>query len=221
MKSVRELKNKKGEDVIVTTTWDDFSDYDGKLSQLLLEYDIPAMFYIPVNRLQYRHAAKLARELITYPYFDVGSHTINHALLTRIPKDLAWIEIADSKELLENKLSVPIRHFCYPRGYFDDEIAKMVEDAGYCSARTVHVLNTSIEQDPFAIKTTLHAYNRKEYRERCWVDIGVEYLEYVFTNGGYFHLWGHSAEINKYGDWASLEWFLSYINKKIHEDIQS
>jgi peptidoglycan/xylan/chitin deacetylase (PgdA/CDA1 family) len=220
MKSLREYKNKKGQDVLITTSWDDFSDYEPRLVQLLLEYQLPAMFYIPAGRMEYLKAWVLARELTVYDHFDIGSHTVSHALLTRIARDKVMCELRDSKDILEDKLQIPIKHFCYPRGYYDEDIAQMVEDAGYLTARTVKVLSTDISQDPFALQTTIHAYNRKEYNGRVWVELGAEYLDRVIENGGYFHLWGHSAEIDKHGEWTELEWFFSYMNRKIYENLQ-
>lgn len=219
MKSLRELKNKQGKDIVITTSWDDFSDYDVRLSQLLIEYQIPAMFYIPVCRLEKLKDLLFAKELSKCSYFDIGSHTMSHAMLTRISKEVAAWEIMESKKVLEQKLEIPINHFCYPRGYYDEIIADIVEEAGYLTARTVKVLNMDIVQDPMALKTTIHAHNRKEYNNRVWVEIAADYFDRVLEYGGYFHLWGHSAEINKYDEWTELEWFLSYMNRKINENL--
>jgi len=221
MKSQLELKSREGKDIVITTSWDDFTRLDVRLSQLLIEYGIPAIFYIPSNKLHDVALLALARELSKHPTFDIGSHTVSHALLTRISKDRVWCELADSKRIIEEFLNIPIKHFCYPRGYYDEDVAQLVQDAGYLTARTVKVLSTDIVQDPFALQTTIHAYNRKEYGGRTWSEVGVELFDYVMQNGGYFHLWGHSAEVDKHGDWAELEWMLSYMNegiKKLRHD---
>ena len=219
MKSLRELKTKAGKDIVITTSWDDFSEHDVRLSQLLLEYQIPAMFYVPAARLDDLKAFTFAKELISHDHFDIGSHTITHAFLTRVSKEHALWEITESKRILEQKLKIHVNHFCYPRGYYDEDVADMVEQAGYMTARTVKVLSTDIVQDPFALKTTIHAYNRKEYGNHVWPEIGAVYLDKVLADGGYFHLWGHSAEVNKYDEWTELEWFLSYMNRKINENL--
>lgn len=222
MKSLLNLKNKAGKDVVITTSWDDFTEFDVRLSQLLIEYDIPAMFYIPAIKLRDKKLLQLAQTLIKYRHFDIGSHTVNHKLLTRVDLDTMEFELNESKKILEKELGVEVRHFCYPRGYYDEVVINMVAGAGYITARTVQVLSTDIEQDPFCLKTTVHAYNgRKEYKGRFWVDIGIELLEKIVREGGYFHLWGHSLEIEKHKDWTTLEWFLSYMNTCIYENLQS
>lgn len=220
MKSQKQLKAKNGQLVILTTSWDDFSDSDLRLSQLLIEYNIPATFYIPSFELLKSEKLEFAKELLQHPMFDIGSHTITHALLTRIKSPEAYIEISGSKLRLESALGIPIDQFCYPRGYYSPHIKSMVKDAGYKVARTVHVRSTSIEQDMLELKTTIHVYDgRKEYHGRKWLELGIEYFERVMDNGGYFHLWGHSAEVNKYNQWDNLEWFLRYMKGKIGENI--
>ncbi|MDI6709073.1 MAG: polysaccharide deacetylase family protein [Thermoanaerobacterales bacterium] len=61
----------------------------------------------------------------------IGSHTLNHPRLTRVPPAVAWDEISTSRITLEETLGLPVRYFCYPYGDFNAEIAEMVERAGY------------------------------------------------------------------------------------------
>lgn len=63
-----------------------------------------------------------------------GSHTLTHSHLTEIPMEIAKKEIKDSKTLLEMNLLKKIEYFCYPAGYFNEEIIKIVQDTGYKGA---------------------------------------------------------------------------------------
>jgi peptidoglycan/xylan/chitin deacetylase (PgdA/CDA1 family) len=56
----------------------------------------------------------------------IGSHSMTHAALTPA-------EIADSKRVLEERLSVPVRHFAYPRGEYTPEAVGWVRQAGYAA----------------------------------------------------------------------------------------
>lgn len=63
-----------------------------------------------------------------------GSHSVNHAILTREDSDAAWSEIHDSLcELRRRNVNyVPV--FCYPNGDYSAEIIGQVKAAGYAAA---------------------------------------------------------------------------------------
>ena len=64
----------------------------------------------------------------------IGSHTINHRHLRAVNCENAKNEIESSKKFLEDNLGIPINHFAYPYGEFNDSTVKMVIEAGYKSA---------------------------------------------------------------------------------------
>lgn len=67
---------------------------------------------------------------------EVGSHTLNHPMLTGLPAEQAGYEIRKSKAELEEALDVPVSAFCYPYGDVSASIHDMVASAGYLSATT-------------------------------------------------------------------------------------
>lgn len=67
---------------------------------------------------------------------EIGAHTLTHPRLSEIPLDRAREEIAASKKKLEDLFGAPIRHFAYPYGNYNDEIVKLVEEAGFDTACT-------------------------------------------------------------------------------------
>jgi peptidoglycan/xylan/chitin deacetylase (PgdA/CDA1 family) len=48
--------------------------------------------------------------------FEIGSHTHNHAVLGNLAPDAVAKELQESKSLLEDKLQLPVKSFCYPKG---------------------------------------------------------------------------------------------------------
>ena len=60
-------------------------------------------------------------ELIT-----IGSHTVHHQLLTRIPSEEIQYQIKESKQWLQRRLKRPVDFFCYPNGDYDASIAHVV-----------------------------------------------------------------------------------------------
>lgn len=209
----RKLPN--GRYVILTTSWDDFRDEDAALIPLLRKYDIPGTFYIPYNQILSPAKRKLAKACAKD--FAIGGHTINHQILTDCDMETAVAEVAGCRLMLEDALHVQVRKFCYPRGRHNAEIRAIVRDAGFTSARTTKVLWTGYDRDPFETDTTIHVYQRKEYEGRPWLKIAVEIFDRIVTAGGYFHLWGHSYEIERDREWANLEWFLSYIQQRMYK----
>jgi peptidoglycan/xylan/chitin deacetylase (PgdA/CDA1 family) len=67
---------------------------------------------------------------------EVGSHTEHHVHLTQCTTADAQSEIERSKRTLESLLQAPVNQFCYPYGEFNDEIAHLVQAAGYEGATT-------------------------------------------------------------------------------------
>lgn len=65
---------------------------------------------------------------------SIGAHTKTHPDLRNTSTKKAQKEIIDSKTDLEKSFNVAIKDFCYPYGGFNDELCKIVEDAGYHSA---------------------------------------------------------------------------------------
>lgn len=87
------------------------------------------------RHLTWQQLKALSREkLIT-----IGAHTVHHYPLTLCIQSLANKEIADSKNILETRLGIPVEHFSYPRGHeedFNDEHVAQLKQLGMKSAVT-------------------------------------------------------------------------------------
>ena len=59
------------------------------------------------------------------------SHGIKHSILTKIPPDDAKTEIFKSKDILEERLGRKICGYAYRGGHFNEEIKRLVREAGY------------------------------------------------------------------------------------------
>ena len=207
-------KTKQGKEIEFQTSWDDGCVSDLRLEKLLRQYNIPTIFYIPVNKKELSdHDVKYLSKS-----FEIGSHTINHRILRDIHPDECYCELKDSKEYLENLIGKPVNSLCYPRGRYNQNVISIARDLGYKEARTTKVLNLFMPTNPFEIITSIHVYNRKEYNGIYWYDIAMDLFDKVIkteTKYNYFHLWGHSWEVAKYNYWNELELFLSYANENL------
>lgn len=220
--------------IIITTSWDDGDPSDKKLSQILLKHSIPGTFYIPVKNgtmklLTNEDIKDLSKN------FEIGGHTLNHSTLSTLPQDMIKDEIMIGKEKLE-EICGKIISFAYPRGKYNDVVIKMVKDAEFKGARTAEILRTTVN-DPFEYHPTVHATNRILLSKgkqmffsdnrllfssllssgtifKTWDKIAKKSLDFVLTNGGIWHLWGHSWEIEQNNDWKLLDDVLAYVKKK-------
>lgn len=71
---------------------------------------------------------------------DIGGHTVNHPILSRLPSAQARAEIADGKHALEEMIGAPVPLFAYPNGkpggdYLAEHVA-MTRDLGFEGAVT-------------------------------------------------------------------------------------
>ncbi|HEU4415793.1 MAG TPA: polysaccharide deacetylase family protein [Candidatus Angelobacter sp.] len=76
--------------------------------------------------MTWEQIAQLRREGVTF-----GSHTSTHEILTAIPIAQAEIEIAGSRERIEEKLGGTCDLFAYPNGDCSTQVRESVQRAGY------------------------------------------------------------------------------------------
>lgn len=196
----------------IKASFDDATIQDIRLAELMKKYDIETIFYWPVKpelcnepigrvSLQPHHMDQISQE------FEIGSHTISHPLLTRIPIEDARTEIIESRQMLQDRFGQDIESFCYPRGYSNPEIQEAVVEAGYSSARSTLIGYVHETENPYFEQTALHvACDRKEYAGLSWLEYGHKILEIARqVPDSVFHFFGHSWEIDKNNAWDDLE----------------
>lgn len=84
--------------------------------------------------------------------FEIGSRALTGANLTAMPAEAAWEEISRSRMLLEILLNAPVRTFVYPDGALNPETKRMVADAGYTVAWSLHSGPATVTLDPFEVR---------------------------------------------------------------------
>jgi hypothetical protein len=223
---------------IVTTSWDDGDRRDLRLAELLRSRQIRGTFYVPITPYMGRPALSHDQlRALSSEGFEIGAHGFSHKHLWKLsPEELAE-EIDPCKPILEDIVGSEVRMFCYPRGRYDSNVVRAVKEAGYWGARTVRMLATGSEFDPFEVPTTVQVvphprfnYVKNVARARKmegvpaffaqmtrlgnWIELGKSLFDSVLENGGIWHLWGHSWEIDELGLWKDLEEMLDYVCKR-------
>jgi peptidoglycan/xylan/chitin deacetylase (PgdA/CDA1 family) len=84
-----------------------------------------------------------------------GSHTVNHPILSRLPKDQIEFELRQSQAELSGELGTPITSFAYPNGRasdYNDEVKSALKRCGYtCAVTALSGFNTA-STDPLELR---------------------------------------------------------------------
>jgi peptidoglycan/xylan/chitin deacetylase (PgdA/CDA1 family) len=223
---------------IVTTSWDDGHPCDLRLAEALGESHMPATFYVPLVGEGGRavlHTAAL-RSFLDQG-FEIGAHTVTHQILPELNNTALLKEVFGSKQLLEDELGQEVRMFCYPRGRYDSRVIRSVRQSGFLGARTTRMLSQSLPFSRFEMPTSLQAYphppmnylkNLGKRRDlvgiasyvtkysKCknWAEMGKIMFDDVLREGGIWHLYGHSWELEEFGLWDQLQELFSYVSNR-------
>ncbi|MFP4573037.1 MAG: glycosyltransferase [Desulfobacterales bacterium] len=103
---------------------------------------------------------------------EIGSHTLNHPILSKIPSERLADEISASRHILEEKLNKPVYTFSYPNGTPADiskQAVSAVKKAGYKGAAVTAGLTP---KDPFLIPRMGASEDRTEFAAKLH---GLEY----------------------------------------------
>ena len=110
---------------------------------------------------------------------DVGAHTVNHPILTRLRAAEAREEMSGSKRRLEDILGEPIELFAYPNGVpqqdYAAEPAVMARDCGFSAAVSTAWGAASAKSDRFQLpRFTPWDRSRLRYGARLLGNLGRE-----------------------------------------------
>jgi peptidoglycan-N-acetylglucosamine deacetylase len=222
----------------VTTSWDDGSPLDLRIADLLAERELPGTFYVPVKghtrsvRMRSSEMLQLARQ-----GFEIGAHGISHPNLAECEPWRLAIEVEISKKKLEDALGKRVLMFAYPRGRYNSEVVSAVKEAGFIGARTTSMLSCDLAFDPFRMPTSVQAYphSRLDYMRNLsrvvdwrrtwvyathvryasnWVALAKILFDSVLRDGGLWHIYGHSWEVEEYDLWDDLREVLAYVSNR-------
>jgi peptidoglycan/xylan/chitin deacetylase (PgdA/CDA1 family) len=86
---------------------------------------------------------------------EIGGHTINHPILTRLNREAALDEIAGGRDALERIIEKPIATFAYPNGKpeidYAPEHVELVKEAGFEAAVSTRWGAATARTDRFQI----------------------------------------------------------------------
>lgn len=180
----------------MTLSVDDGCASDVRIADLASKYEVKTIFYWPVEwhslayekgyePLTYSEAYDIARS------FEIGSHTITHRHLTSLRDLFAFVEIAESRLMLQALFNQDINKFCPPRGYTNQKL-------------TDFTLQHYQSQRLTKGKGLVHIHpNSGANGNLDWKD----YYRLLDERGEDIECWGHSWEWDKFGMWEEIEGF--------------
>ena len=120
----------------VLLTFDDgYEDNYTLLFPLLKKYQAHALIFLITDFIGTSGYLtwEQVREMKESSLVSFGSHTCSHRRLRSLPDEAIKQEILQSKQILEEKLGVPVVSFCYPfgAGGFDKRVRPQVLKAGF------------------------------------------------------------------------------------------
>lgn len=221
---------------IVTTSWDDGDCADLKVAELLRSRRVRGTFYIPINYRERPLDHGQLRDLASEG-FELGAHGFSHKPLWRLSLTELAEEVGPCKPILEDIIGGEVRMFCYPRGRYDVNVVCALQEAGYRGARTVRMLATRPDFNPFEMPTTLQIFPHRAFtylknvastrkleslqacivqlpRLGSWLELGKRLFDSVLEKGGIWHLCGHSWEVERLGLWDDLREILDYVGQR-------
>lgn len=147
------LANKKIPAKTVVLTFDDgYASFYKQAWPIMKEFDFTGTVYVVTEFLdRSNYLTWEETKTLTNAGIEIGSHTKHHLDLKAISIDDQKLEISNSKKLLEEKLNISVKSFCYPSGAHSEITPQLVKEAGYTSAVIVSYGLATPEDNQFLI----------------------------------------------------------------------
>lgn len=125
-------------------TFDDaYEDFYDRVLPLVRELALPVTLYVPTGFIDepakppisrsVRDAAQLKpvtwlqlKEIAACPLVTIGGHTHSHREMPSLCDAEILAEVRRCDEALAGRLGVPVRHFAYPRGVWDERVERLL-----------------------------------------------------------------------------------------------
>jgi peptidoglycan/xylan/chitin deacetylase (PgdA/CDA1 family) len=206
---------------------------------VLAKHGLQGTFYVPLRPAHPVLTEPNIRELASR--FEIGGHTVQHVPVTRLSMEQAECEMAESRSEIERITGAACRMFCFPEGKHTRAHIRLARQLGYLGCRTVAMLSCARPAEANGIQvmpttTQVFSHSRLSLTRNLlkraalrpavnwlscgfgtdWFEVGRMLLDHVIREGGVFHLWGHSTEIDEQNQWERLDEFCRLLASYSH-----
>jgi len=98
--------------------------------------------------LSWEEAALLAED----PLVEIGSHSVSHRMLSRLPAEEVRWELEESRKKIEAELGRPVLFLSYPGNSYNGTVRDLARMTGYKAAFAVGRTLSSLEEDLHELK---------------------------------------------------------------------
>ena len=153
---------------------------DDHIEQLMRDADLSLK---DVNASTMYHNLRLMNwaqisELVSGGLIEIGAHTVNHTILSRLSEQEAEDEISRSKDIIEHHVN-DVPYFAYPNGGVADygqEHRCMAERAGFKAVVNAMLGTVTVNSDPYDL-----------HRLSIGSDCSLKEFDYLLNGGALFH----------------------------------
>jgi len=135
------IADKSDKKYVVFTFDDGYESFYSQTYSIIKKHKIKVTNYLIADFLgktNYMSKAQVDK-IFADGYLEIGSHTLNHSGLTLVSINEADRQITESKKKLESLFNTKVSSFCYPYGFYNLDVAKLVSNAGYTNATTTEL----------------------------------------------------------------------------------
>ena len=156
--------DRRGSKLVVLTFDDGYADTLTEALPVLREYGCTATCYLVSSAmgtynswdcelLEERKPLMTRQQVVQWlaAGMEIGSHSCSHPRLHQLDASAAEQEIVTSRDALRTSFGVPVDHFAYPFGSFNDATIALVRRAGYRSAVSVAPGVATAADDPYRL----------------------------------------------------------------------
>ena len=220
--------------LVFSCSIDDGHPLDMRTAELLARHGLAGTFFIPVRNCEGDEVLSDAAIRELAHRFEIGSHTYDHRYLRNVDVWQAYHQINDGKKYLEDVLGTPVNGFCYPGGRYRKRDVELVRACGFTYARTTMNLRFDAGDRPYEIPTTIQFFphvrgvyirnfigsgNRLQRGEGLrlallhedWIKRLYALFDHACREGGVFHLWWHSKQVEELNAWDALDGFFAHV----------
>ncbi|HEY7910121.1 MAG TPA: polysaccharide deacetylase family protein, partial [Thermomicrobiales bacterium] len=143
---------------IVLTFDDGYRDFYDQAWPVLKQYGLKASSAVITNFVDKGDRGdtmymnwNMVKELDRSGMVEIASHTLSHPDLSRTAPAQRWLELSQSKQIIEQQIGHPCTAFVYPSGKYDGATVSDATRAGYQIAFTTNDGKVRVPQDSGAM----------------------------------------------------------------------